>query len=233
MRWAQALCQLFNDLRAHSFHLKEINLRPQMPQALPGDAGRARSKQTAPKSTGGKAPRKQLATKVTCKSPPATGGMKKPHHTATGLTLSPREIHQLPSRQLPFQWLVRQEIVQDFKTDLRSQHSAVMALQEACEAYLVGLFEDTNLCAIHAKHVTIMPKDIQLACRILGERAYLSVGLPVLSYPLSWLLVSSCVCVFIRCLVSAREKSRYANVPALACPLCLTHSGQVQEIQML
>ncbi|XP_006735994.1 histone H2A type 1-H-like [Leptonychotes weddellii] len=62
-------------------------------------------------------------------------------------------------------------IAQDFKTDLRFQSSAVMALQEACEAYLVGLFEDTNLCAIHAKRVTIMPKDIQLARRIRGERA--------------------------------------------------------------
>ncbi|KAK6300147.1 hypothetical protein J4Q44_G00282450 [Coregonus suidteri] len=60
----------------------------------------------------------------------------------------------------------------DFKTDLRFQSSAVMALQEASEAYLVGLFEDTNpVCAIHAKRVTIMPKDIQLARRIRGERA--------------------------------------------------------------
>ena len=72
--------------------------------------------------------------------------------------------------QLPFQRLVR-EIAQDFKTDLRFQSSAVSALQEAAEAYLVGLFEDTNLCAIHAKRVTIMPKDIQLARRIRGERA--------------------------------------------------------------
>jgi histone H3 len=61
--------------------------------------------------------------------------------------------------------------VQDFKTDLRFQSSAVLALQEAAEAYLVGLFEDTNLAAIHAKRVTIMPKDIQLARRIRGERA--------------------------------------------------------------
>ena len=73
-------------------------------------------------------------------------------------------------RKLPFQRLVR-EIAQDFKTDLRFQGSAVLALQEASEAYLVGLFEDTNLCAIHAKRVTIMPKDIQLARRIRGERA--------------------------------------------------------------
>ncbi|KAF8376472.1 hypothetical protein PRIPAC_82901, partial [Pristionchus pacificus] len=77
---------------------------------------------------------------------------------------------ELLIRKLPFQRLVR-EIAQDFKTDLRFQSSAVMALQEAAEAYLVGLFEDTNLCAIHAKRVTIMPKDIQLARRIRGERA--------------------------------------------------------------
>jgi len=59
----------------------------------------------------------------------------------------------------------------DFKNDLRFQGSAILALQEAAESYLVGLFEDTNLCAIHAKRVTIMPKDMQLARRIRGERA--------------------------------------------------------------
>jgi histone H3/H4 len=51
------------------------------------------------------------------------------------------------------------EIAQDFKTDLRFQGSAVLALQEATEAYLVGLFEDTNLAAIHAKRVTIQPSE--------------------------------------------------------------------------
>jgi histone H3 len=71
-------------------------------------------------------------------------------------------------RKLPFQRLVR-EIAQD--TGLRFQSCAILALQEAAEAYLVGLFEDTNLCAIHAKRVTIMPKDMQLARRIRGERA--------------------------------------------------------------
>ncbi len=60
--------------------------------------------------------------------------------------------------------------MQDFKFELQFQSMAVLALQEASEAYLVGLFEDTNLCAIHAKHVTIMPKDMQLVCRIQGER---------------------------------------------------------------
>ena len=63
------------------------------------------------------------------------------------------------------------EIAQDFKTDLRFQSSAVMALQESAEAYLVSLFEDTNLAAIHAKRVTIMPKDVQLARRLRGERS--------------------------------------------------------------
>ena len=73
-------------------------------------------------------------------------------------------------RKLPFQRLVR-EIANDFKTNLRFQQSAIEALQEASEAYLVGLFEDTNLCAIHARRVTIMPKDLQLARRIRGERS--------------------------------------------------------------
>jgi histone H3 len=144
-------------------------IRRQQPEEM------ARTKQTARKSTGGKAPRKQLATKAARKSAPATGGVKKPHRYRPG-TVALREIRryqkstELLIRKLPFQRLVR-EIAQDFKTDLRFQSSAVMALQEASEAYLVGLFEDTNLCAIHAKRVTIMPKDIQLARRIRGERA--------------------------------------------------------------
>jgi histone H3 len=130
---------------------------------------------SARKSTGGKAPRKQLATKAARKSAPATGGVKKPHRYRPG-TVALREIRRyqkstdLLIRKLPFQRLVR-EIAQDFKSDLRFQGSAVLALQEAAEAYLVGLFEDTNLCSIHAKRVTIMPKDIQLARRIRGERS--------------------------------------------------------------
>ncbi|KAL0784202.1 hypothetical protein Bca101_000447 [Brassica carinata] len=99
---------------------------------------------------------------------------KEPHRFRPG-TVALREIRkyqkstELLIRKLPFQRLVR-EIAQDFKTDLRFQSSAVAALQEAAEAYLVGLFEDTNLCAIHAKRVTIMPKDIQLARRIRGQK---------------------------------------------------------------
>lgn len=133
----------------------------------------ARTKQTARKSTGGKDYGKQLATKAARKTAPGTGGVKKPHRYRPG-TVALREIRryqkstELLLRKLPFQRVVR-EIAQDFKTDLRFQSSAVLALQEAAEAYLIGLFEDTNLCAIHAKRVTIMPKDLQLARRIRGE----------------------------------------------------------------
>ncbi|XP_032476784.1 histone H3.3A-like [Phocoena sinus] len=135
----------------------------------------ARTKETAHKSTGSKAPRKKPATKAAHKSAPSTGGVKKPHRYRPG-TMALCEVRryqkstELLIRKLPFQSLVR-EIAQDFKTDLCFQSAAIGALQEATEAYLVGFFEDTNLCAIHAKRVTIMPKDIQLACCIRGERA--------------------------------------------------------------
>jgi histone H3 len=138
--------------------------------------GGARTKQDWRKSTGGKAPHKQLATKAARKSAPATGYVKKKKNRYRPGTVALREIRryqkstQLLIRKLPFQRLVR-EIAQDFKTDLRFQGSAILALQEASEAYLVGLMEDTNLCAIHGKRVTIMVKDIQLARRIRGERS--------------------------------------------------------------
>lgn len=101
--------------------------------------------------------------------------MKKSHRYRPG-TVALREIRKyqkstdLLIRRLPFQRLVR-EIAHDFKTDVRFQSTAINALQEASEAYLVGLFEDTNLCAMHAKRVTIQTKDMQLARRIRGERA--------------------------------------------------------------
>lgn len=135
----------------------------------------ARTKQTARKSTGGKAPRKQLAIKAARKKTPSALATKKPHRYRPG-TVALREIRhyqkstELLIRKLPFQRLVR-EIAATFKDDLRFQGSAILALQEASEAYLISLFEDTNLCAIHAKRVTIMPKDIRLARRIRGERA--------------------------------------------------------------
>ncbi len=90
-------------------------------------------------------------------------------------TVALREIRKyqkstdLVIRKLPFQRLVRQ-IAQNFKNDLRFQGTAILALQEASEAYLVGLFEDTQLCAAHGKRVTITHRDMQLARRIRGER---------------------------------------------------------------
>lgn len=132
----------------------------------------ARTKQTARKSMGGKAPRKQLV-KLLKKSAPTEAQVKKPHRYRPG-TVALREIRRyqkstdLLIRKLPFQRLVR-EIAQDFKKDLRFQGDAVLALQEASESFLAALFEDANLCAIHAKRVTLMPKDLQLARRIRGD----------------------------------------------------------------
>jgi histone H3 len=151
----------------------------------------ARTKQTARVSTGGKAPRKALATKTarrsTGGSAPAKAlaataarktaipgvGVKKPHRYRPG-TVALREIRryqkstELFIAKKRFQRLVR-EIAQAFKSDLRWQKDAILALQEALEAHLVRLMEDTNLCAIHAKRVTIMPRDMQLARRLRGE----------------------------------------------------------------
>ena len=105
--------------------------------------------------------------------PVASGGIKKPHRFKPG-TVALREIRRyqkstdLLLRRAPFQRLCR-EITQDYVTDMRFQAAALEALQEACEAYLVGLFEDTNECAIHAKRVTVQPRDMHLARRIRGE----------------------------------------------------------------
>lgn len=134
----------------------------------------ARTKLAPRKSTGGKTPHK-VPFPALIKSAPVMGGVKKAHRYRPG-TVALREIRRyqkstnLLIRKLPFQRLVR-EIAQDYKNDLRFQSNAILALQEAAEAYLVSLFEDTNLCAIHAKRVTIMPKDMQLARRIRGERS--------------------------------------------------------------
>ena len=131
----------------------------------------ARVKQTARKHTG-TAPPKTDARNAAVK----TNGIKKPHRFRPGV-VALRQIRkyqrstELLIRKLPFQRLVR-EIAKEFHAeDLRFQSHAIMALQEASEAYLTSLFEDTNLCAIHAKRITIMVKDLQLARRIRGEQA--------------------------------------------------------------
>lgn len=133
----------------------------------------ARTLHKARPSTGGKAPRKflkNLAPRYLAQH----ASVKKTKRYRPG-TVALREIRRyqkstdLLIRKLPFQRLLR-EIALEFRSDIRLQSTAILALQEAAEAYLVGLFEDTNLCAIHAKRVTIMPKDMQLARRIRGER---------------------------------------------------------------
>ena len=141
----------------------------------------ARTKQTAHKSTGGKAPQFNLATKAAQRSAPASGGIKKPHCYRPG-TVALREIRRyqkstdLLIRKLPFQRLAR-EILQDLNnpgsyprlTAERFQATSLLAIQESVEAFSIRLFEDVNLCGIHARRVTNMPKDMQLALRIRGE----------------------------------------------------------------
>jgi len=115
-----------------------------------------------------------LATKAVRMSAPSSG-VKKPRRFRPG-TLALREIRryqkstELLIRKMPFQRLLR-EVAGTIRNDLRFQSTALLAMQEAAEAYLVGLFEDTNLCAIHAKRITILVKDMQLARRIRGEKS--------------------------------------------------------------
>ena len=133
----------------------------------------ARVKQTAMKSQSGKAPRKALASKAARKSAGSVAGQKQKKRFRPG-TKALREIKkyqkttELLLRKLPFQRLVR-EIAHESNADLYFQAQALLALQEATETYLVGVFEDTNLAAIHGKRVTIMPRDLQLARRLRGD----------------------------------------------------------------
>ena len=133
----------------------------------------ARTKATARKSSGAKAPRKS-SKKNNSQGTTAGGKQKKTHRFRPG-TVALREIKKyqkstnLLLRRAPFSRLVR-EIAQKQKEQLRFQASAISALQEATESYLISLFEDTNELAIHAKRVTIMSKDLKLARRLRGER---------------------------------------------------------------
>ncbi|GAA6047088.1 hypothetical protein JCM3770_004191 [Rhodotorula araucariae] len=147
--------------------------------AQTGPGGKAPRKSTAQGPPAGKAPRKSTGGK-TRPGQPAQPAARKPHRFRPG-TVALREIRHyqkstdLLLRRLPFARLVR-EIATEFFEDedgngvgLRWQSSALLALQEATEAYLVHLFEDSNLCALHAKRVTIMQRDMQLVRRIRGD----------------------------------------------------------------
>jgi histone H3 len=136
----------------------------------------ARTKQSARKTpgvtTGGKAPRKQLVTKSARKTSAPSSGAAKKHRYKPG-TVALREIRRYQKsterliRKLPFQRLCR-SLCRDLAgaADIRFQGPALLALQEATELYLVGLFEDALLCAQHAKRVTVFGKDFVLVMRI-------------------------------------------------------------------
>ena len=104
-----------------------------------------------------------------CQSHPGTMSLLNGHSGTLRNLLVPED-HQTPHSQTTFQRPVW-EIGQSIRTDIRFQGTAMGVLQESTEAYLVRLFEDTNMCATHAKRVMILPRDIQLACRIHGERS--------------------------------------------------------------
>ena len=133
----------------------------------------ARTKRTARRDEVGKK-RSTFAKKQPRSQAGKASAQQHPHRYQPG-TIALREIRKyqkstdLLIRKLPFQCLVC-EILQGFNVEFRVTPAMVMALQEAAEAYLVQLLEDSNLCAIHAKRITIQPKDIQLARRICGER---------------------------------------------------------------
>lgn len=121
-----------------------------------------------------KTPRVKLSVSAAPKPKRAVAHKEKRAHRYRPGTVALREIRRFQKstdlliRKLPFQRLVR-EVAEGVAKDLRFQSTALLALQEAAEAFLVGLFEDTNLCAIHAKRVTIKPSDMKLARRIRGD----------------------------------------------------------------
>ena len=134
-------------------------------EARPSALGEEPAQRKLCPTIGGKAPWKEFLK---------AGKVKKPRRYQPG-TVALCEIWwyqkstELLIRKLPFSWLVR-EITQEVgKRDMCFQGSTIICLQEAAEAFLVSLLEDANLCAIHAKRVTIMPKDVQLAHHIRGE----------------------------------------------------------------
>ena len=134
----------------------------------------ARTKQsiTTKKPYGGKTPRGSRVNVVKGKEK----NVKSKKRRFRPGTVALREIrrYQLSTdlliRKLPFQRLVREIAGKLFQEKYRFQSTAMLALQEASEAHLTGLFEDANLCAIHAKRVTLMQKDLKLAMRIRGDR---------------------------------------------------------------
>ena len=163
-RWVEEARQL-EDVGRSLSSLPTQQLAQMAVEAGPSALGEEPVRRKLYPTMGGKAPQKEflMARKV-----------KKTRKYWPG-TVALWEIRQFQKstklliRKLPFSWLVHEIALQVGKTDLCFQGSTIICLQEAAEVYVVGLMEDTNLCAIHAKWVTIMPKDIQLACHIREE----------------------------------------------------------------
>jgi histone H3 len=130
-------------------------------------------KQTARKSTGGKPPRFHLAMKAARQSAKMPIVMRKPHRWCPG-TVAAREIRKFQKttnlliRKAPFQRVVCKIALKFRKSNLQMQSTAVLALQEAAEYFMIDVFNDTNLCALHSKRKTIMVKDLLLPCCIQG-----------------------------------------------------------------
>lgn len=133
----------------------------------------ARQKGTATKTIKGVKKQRPTTPEALASSNAPVSTTKKPHRFRPG-TVALREIRKyqkstaLLIRRRPFQRIVK-KIANGVKTGVRFQSSALLTLQEVTETYLTGLFEDTNLCAIHAKRVTIMVKDMKLARRLRGD----------------------------------------------------------------
>ena len=144
--------------------------------AVGKDVQRPRKQMHKAPVKGGKQPRKHISHKVLRKGITPTGGIKKPHRYRPGM-VALREIRRYQRstenliKRTPFQKLIR-EILQEYRicpdgpVQVRFQSTAIAALQEAAENFIVGLYEDVNLLAIHARCVTIMSRDIHLALRI-------------------------------------------------------------------
>ena len=166
-RWVEEASQLEEVGRSLSLLLTQ-QLAQMAAEAGPSALGEEPAQRKLHPTIRSKAPRKEFLK---------AGKVKKTRKYQPG-TVALREIRQyqksteLLIQKLPFSQLVH-EITQEVgKTDMRFQGSAIICLQEGAEAFLVSLLEDANLCTIHAKMVTIMPKDIQLACHIWGEHLH-------------------------------------------------------------
>jgi histone H3 len=138
-------------------------------QKIVGKKNKAASSSKQSVATGSKASKSAMKKKTA----PAEGGIKQRRFRPGTVAIREIKRYQKETRLLlaraPFQRFVR-AICEGIDVQIRFQSQALLAVQEAAEMYLVGLFEDSNLCAIHANRVTVMKKDIELARRIRGER---------------------------------------------------------------